>query len=152
MALTKPLPDAKLPLWIGGQSPAQYYVEYWLQLDAQVRGNSNLSGTFETLGELAGINLQLASYVLVLTDKGKTIEMNVAGANTLTIPPNSSVAFPIKAYLNLAQVGAGQTTITPGVGVAIHARNGLKTAGQWALATFYQRATDEWIAAGDLTP
>lgn len=152
MALTKPLPDAKLPLSIGGQLPAQYYIEYWLQLDAQVRGNSNLSGSFEILGELAGINLQLASYVLVLTDKGKTIEMNVAGANTLTIPPNSSVAFPIKSYLNLAQVGAGQTTIAPGAGVTIHARNGLKTAGQWALVTFYQRAIDEWICGGDLTP
>ena len=38
-----------------------------------------------------------ASYVLLATDINKIIEMSAAGANTLTVPPNSAVAFPIGA-------------------------------------------------------
>lgn len=105
----------------------------------------------ETLGQVAGINTQTASYTLVLADEGKVIEMNVAGANTLTVPPNASVAFPVNTWINFSQVGAGQTTLTPGAGVTLNARIGLKTAGQWALGTMYQRATNVWVCGGDLS-
>jgi hypothetical protein len=96
------------------------------------------------------INLRTASYVLALTDKGKTIEMDVASANTLTVPPNSSVALPIGTYINVIQIGAGQTTITPGSGVTLrnHSDDGLKTKGQWGALTLYKRGTDEWVVIG----
>lgn len=158
MATKPPLPDAKLPLWRGGQPPETYYALYLAWLDGFLTG-SNVPLTqgaadalYEALGQFAGINTQTASYVLVLGDKGKTVEMNVAGANTLTFPPHSSVAFPVKSYVNIVQVGAGQTTLTPGAGVTLRARIGLKLSGQWAMATAYQRATDEWVCGGALTP
>jgi len=98
-----------------------------------------------------GINTQTgASYTLVFADRGKTIEMNNAGANILTIPPNASVAFAIGAFINVTQYGAGQTTLTPGSGVTIRSELGLKTAGQYAMATLYKRDTNEWVAGGDL--
>jgi hypothetical protein len=78
--------------------------------------------------------------------------MNVASANTLTIPPNSSVAFPTSTVINFVQYGAGQTTVTAGVGVTIRNRNGLKTAGQYAMGTLYKRGTDEWVLGGDTAP
>lgn len=99
----------------------------------------------------ADLNTQTASYVLVIGDANKTVEMNVGTANTLTIPPNSSVAFPVSTVINFTQMGAGQTTITPGVGVTIRNRNGLKTAGQYAMGTLYKRGTDEWVCGGDMT-
>lgn len=105
----------------------------------------------ERLGVARGVNTQTGSYVAVLADAGQTVEMNVGSANTFTIPPNSSVAFPVGTYINVSQYGAGITTITPGVGVTIRNRSGLSTAGQYALATLYKRATDEWVAGGDLT-
>ena len=43
---------------------------------------------------LSAANVQTASYTLVAADAGKAVEMDVASANTLTVPPNSSVAFP----------------------------------------------------------
>jgi len=105
----------------------------------------------ETLGTVRGLNTQTTSYTAVLTDAGKVVEINNASANTFTIPPNSSVAFPIGTYINIAQYGAGATTITPGVGVTIRNRAGLKLGGQYGIATLYKRSTDEWVAAGDLT-
>ena len=56
-------------------------------------------------------NTQTASYTLVLGDAAKAIEMNVASANNLTVPPDSSVAFPVGTVLEVLQYGAGQTTI-----------------------------------------
>ena len=40
-------------------------------------------------------NRQTSSYTLVLTDQSKIVEMNVGSANNLTVPLNSSQAFPI---------------------------------------------------------
>lgn len=98
------------------------------------------------------INTQTASYIAVLGDAGKTVEMNVASGNTFTIPPNSSVAFPVGTYLNVVQYGAGQVTITPGSGVTIRSAGAaLKTRSTYSTATIYKRATDEWVASGDLT-
>jgi hypothetical protein len=105
----------------------------------------------ETLGQLTAINTQTASYTLVLTDKGKTVEMNVGSANNLTVPPNADVAFPTNSYINATQLGAGQTTLVAGSGVTLRSRNGLKLAGQYAVATLYKRGTNEWVCGGDLT-
>lgn len=96
-------------------------------------------------------NPQTGSYTGVLSDAGKTIRMNVASANNLTIPANASVAYPVDTYLNVEQYGAGQTTLVPDTGVTIRSRNGLKLGGQYAMATLHKIGTNEWMAGGDLT-
>jgi hypothetical protein len=97
------------------------------------------------------INTQISSYILVLTDANKMVEMNVATANNLTIPLDSSVAFPIGTQIIVSQLGAGQTTFVAALGVTIRQRQTFtKTAGQYALATLIKRNTDEWILGGDL--
>lgn len=96
-------------------------------------------------------NTQAASYTAVLADAGRLVEMNVAAANTLTVPPNSTEAFPVGTVIGFRQYGAGQVTVTPGAGVTIRSSGGkLKTAAQYAEGTLTKRATDEWVAAGDL--
>ena len=99
------------------------------------------------------VNVQTTSaYTLLLSDQNKVIETNNASANTLTVPPNSSVAFPIGAIVYVTQLGAGQTTITPGSGVTLRQwQFKFKTAGQYARASMYQRAVNEWVLSGDLT-
>lgn len=97
------------------------------------------------------LNVRTSSYTLVLADAGKIVEMNVAGANILTVPPNSSVAFPIGTIIGVDQLGAGQTTITPGSGVTIRSAGGLvKIKGQYSSVSLRKRATDEWVLVGDL--
>ena len=79
------------------------------------------------------------------------IEMNVASANTLTIPANSSVAFDIGTQIMILQTGAGQTTITPDTGVTIYSKNSeFKLDAQWSSAVIIKRDADTWVALGDL--
>jgi hypothetical protein len=96
-------------------------------------------------------NTRTASYTLVLSDSGKLVEMNVSGANTLTVPPNSSVAFPTGTTIGIRQYGAGTTTIVAGSGVTIRSRGSLLAlAGRYTEAVLTKRATDEWVLVGDL--
>lgn len=98
-------------------------------------------------------NTQTASYTLVAGDALKTVEMNVATANNLTVPPNSSVAFPVGTIVYVRQYGAGQTTVVAGAGVTIRSRGAaLKLAGQYGEAMLTKRASDEWVLSGDITP
>jgi hypothetical protein len=96
-------------------------------------------------------NAQSASYTLVLSDRDKIVEINNASANTLTIPLNSSVAYPVGSQIQILQTGAGQTTLTPTGGVTLNGTPGLKLRTQWSSATLIKRATDTWIAIGDLS-
>lgn len=91
------------------------------------------------------------SYTLVLADAGKVVERSNASANTLTVPPNSSVAFPVGTVISWSQEGAGLTTIVQGSGVTITSRGGLlASAGQYAEGTLRKRATDSWRLTGDI--
>lgn len=89
------------------------------------------------------------TYTLALSDAGKAVEMNNAAANTVTVPPNSTAAFPVGTVIEIYQVGAGQTTIVAGAGVSIPYSK-KKLAGQYSVASLRKRATDEWVLAGDL--
>jgi hypothetical protein len=106
----------------------------------------------ETLGMLAGVNTQTANYTLALTDIGKVVEMNVASGNSLVVPANGTVAFAVGSRVDLSQIGAGQTTIVQDTGVTVRQRESkLKLAGQYAGASLYKRATNEWLVFGDLS-
>jgi hypothetical protein len=97
------------------------------------------------------INPQSASYTLVLADKDKMVEMGNASANNLTVPLNSSVAYPIGTKITVVQTLAGQTTIAPTGGVTINGTPGLKLRAQWSAVTLVKRAENTWVAFGDLT-
>lgn len=91
------------------------------------------------------------SYTLVLSDATKSVTMNNAASNTLTIPPSSSVNFPIGTQIVIAQLGAGQTTIAAGAGVTLRSYNNqLKLIGQYGVASCLKIASDTWLVAGNL--
>lgn len=102
-------------------------------------------------GNLA-FNTQIASYTLVLSDAGINIVMNSGSANSLTVPPNSSVPFAIGTQILIAQLGAGQTTVIAGSGVTIYSNgNKLKLSGQYAEAALIKYSTDTWFLSGNLS-
>ena len=101
---------------------------------------------------MIAINAQTATYTAVLTDDGKLITMSVATGNNFTVPPNSSVAFGIGTQLNIAQLGAGQTTIVAGSGVTLNSAGAkLKLKEQYALATCVKTDTNTWFVVGNLS-
>jgi hypothetical protein len=93
-----------------------------------------------------------ASTTAVLADDGKLVTMSNASANTFTVPPNSSVAFGIGTQINIAQLGAGATTIVAGAGVTLNSAGAkLKLSAQYAVATCVKTDTNEWFVVGNLS-
>lgn len=92
-----------------------------------------------------------SSYTLVLSDWGKIIEMQNGGPNTVNIPTNASVPFPIGTEIQVIQNNSGQTTIA-GAGVTLRSKSSfLKIANQFTGVTLVKRATDEWYVIGNLS-
>lgn len=103
-----------------------------------------------------GINTQTGTtYTTVLDDNGKLVTLSNASGITLTIPPNSSVAYPVGAQLNLAQLGAGQVTFAGGSGVTIVSTGATASAPklrtQYSTATAVQTSADNWLVMGDIS-
>ena len=100
-------------------------------------------------------NARTASYTLALADKDKLVEVSNASANTVTIPTNTSVAFPIGTQVNILQTGAGQTTISGTSGVTVNSTGATtaspKLRAQWSSATAVKRDTDSWVVIGDIS-
>jgi len=92
------------------------------------------------------------SYTLSdLAERDDLIEVNSAYGCTITIPTNSSVAYPVGTSIDVLQTGAGQVTIAGDSGVTVNGTPGLKLRTQWSSATLFKRATDSWVVLGDLT-
>ena len=86
------------------------------------------------------------SYTLVLTDSGKQVTMTNVAASTLTVPPNSSVAFATGVRVQVIQLGAGAVTLTAGAGVTINSLATSFEMAQYQVATLIKIATDTWVA------
>lgn len=130
-------------------------------------GGSNLqiqynnSGSFggytapQAVGYLnsAAVNAQTnTTYTPVIGDANLIVTMNNAAAQTLTMPPNASVAFSVGTTLTVEQLGAGVTSIVPGAGVTFCSlQYGCSTSQTYAMAGAYdlfqlkQTATNSWL-------
>jgi hypothetical protein len=86
-----------------------------------------------------------------LTLRDNLIEISSASGTTLTIPLNSTTAFPIGTSIDILQTNTGQVTIAGAVGVTVNSTPGLKLRGQWSSATLFKRAENTWVVMGDLS-
>lgn len=109
-------------------------------------------------GDIAGMGPDVvevtASETLALTRGGKFLSANHATvAITITVPPNSSVAFPVGTEVHVRQTGAAGVTIAAGVGVTVNqpASQTKVLAEQYAVVTLKKIATDTWALFGMLT-
>ena len=118
--------------------------------DEAVLLDSNTSINDLVNTKVVGINAQTGTtYTLVLTDAGKLVRCNNANAITLTVPKNSSVAFPTGAVISIEQQGAGVVTVTPvDTDVTINAFGGRKTGGQYAAVQIVKVDTNVWTLYG----
>lgn len=103
-----------------------------------------------------GINTQTGTtYTTVLDDNGKLVTLSNASAIAVTIPLNSSVAYPVGAQLNFAQLGAGQVTVSGAGGVTVVSTGATASApkarAQYSTLTAVQTSTDNWLVMGDIS-
>jgi len=104
------------------------------------------------------LNVQSAernvSFTLALTDTNSFIPINFTSSNqTLTIPSDSSVNFPIGTQIIIQQTGVspnGVVSIRGATGVTVQSLNNqLSTSGQYATVTLLKRAANTWTLAGN---
>lgn len=94
----------------------------------------------------------VTTYTLVPGDNYRSKHFTCPGAATLVVAPHSTQACSVGHRTRVSQKGAGQITITPGVGVTIHsADSALKSRVQFSVFELEQIATDEWNVLGDVT-
>ena len=108
------------------------------------------------LSDLATNAQSGGTYTLVLSDKGKLIELSNGSANALTIPLNATAAFPIGSQITVLQTGSGTSQINVAAGVTLNCTpqgtaNVSKFRAQWSSITLIKRAENTWVAVGDIT-
>lgn len=98
------------------------------------------------------INAQTGTtYTFVAADAGKLVTSSNGSAQTITIPPNSSVAFAIGTQIMVQNIGSANATLAQGSGVTIQSKDSNKEIdGQFAAATCIKTATDTWSLIGAL--
>jgi hypothetical protein len=94
------------------------------------------------------IAAKTSAYTFLSGDENKIIELN--GTFTVTIPPDSTLNFPIGTYINILQIASGTITIAGGIGVTVNGAPGLKLNSQWSGASIVKRSSNTWVAVGDL--
>src|SRR5271157_83843 len=118
---------------------------------ATAQSNAEVFTTSSIAALATTVNTQNTSYVAALTDNTNVVVMNVGSACTFTVPPNSSVAFPVGSVLTVIQEGTGQVTLTAGAGVTINNPSSLTTRTRYSTVSLTQVSANVWVAAGDLT-
>jgi hypothetical protein len=103
------------------------------------------------VGQAVDLDRKTADYTLVLADAGKVIEINSGSSENVTIPPNSSVAFPLGTQVVVVRLGAGAVVVTEGSGVTTRSdgdKNKIKS--QYSSCVLIKHETDEWYILGNL--
>jgi hypothetical protein len=122
---------------------------------AQTLTNKTLTSPLINLGINANTS---TTYTFVLADNGKLVTSNNASAQTLSIPTNASVAYPVGTQINVAWItGAGQPTIqavTSGT-TTVLSTGATSTAPKLrvvnSVASCVKIATDIWLVTGDIS-
>ena len=92
-----------------------------------------------------------ATYTLVLADDGKHVYLNTGSTNTVTVPTNASVAFPIGTVVTVVNGNSGVCTIsgpTTGLQLANGAAATTRSIATKGMATMIKVATDLWYVSG----
>lgn len=94
------------------------------------------------------INAQTDNYTLVTSDAGKFVTLSKLTAVTLTV--DGSLNLTAGQRIDIAQLGAGQVTVTPS-GATVYATPGLLLRTQYSTATLICLSTDTYLLVGDLS-
>ena len=106
-------------------------------------------GGLVTFNKQAGSGSQ--NYDLTLSDIGQSITFDSTGTWTVTIPPNSSIAFPIGSEIDVFRINTGSVTFVPGAGVTLNSKNTSRSiAARYSGASLFKFDTNTWLLVGDL--
>jgi hypothetical protein len=73
------------------------------------------------------------------------------GTISVTIPANSSVAFPTGTHIDIARLGNAAVTVAGAAGVTVNATPGNNLRARYSSGTAILYAGDTWLVVGDLS-
>ena len=113
----------------------------------QTQLNTKQSANYTNINAETG-----TTYTFVIADDDEYTTLTNASAITVTIPPNSSVAFPVGATIDCEQAGAGAVTFSTADGVVTLEAFDSDTvsAGAGAVFTLIKKAENTWRLTGNL--
>jgi hypothetical protein len=92
-----------------------------------------------------------ANHILERSDAALLMEFDAVADLTLTVPPNSSVAFPVGVMIPVRRRGTGNVTFVAGSGVTIEAPGAFsKISTRYGMAMLIKRGTNLWALEGRL--
>ena len=94
-----------------------------------------------TLTALRLENVKTSNYTLALEDRDKVVAFTGAGAQTVTVPTDSAVNFPIGSVVYIARIAAGNVEILAASGVTVSKLGFLGPNEEIALR---KRAANNW--------
>lgn len=101
--------------------------------------------------QFSAITSLSTSTTLALSHAQKLLRCTSSSNRTITVPPNSSVEFPVGTEIEIVQFGTGTVTIAAGSNVTIRSKDSkLAIDGQYAGATLKKIDTNEWLLIGAL--
>ncbi len=149
-----PVAVAGMLLHMEYDSASQVQIAFDYNSEAMWKRNKVTStwGPWRSLtGQVASRDVAGTTDTSVLGDMGAWIRSTGASATTFTIPPNSSVAYPVGSTIYYEQGGAGQLSIAAGAGVTLNSDTSKKKiAAQYGTAMARKTATDTWTLSGNL--
>jgi hypothetical protein len=97
-----------------------------------------------------GINAQTGTtFTPALTDASKLVTMTNAAAQTITLPSNTAVAFPIGTQIDFVGLGVGLFTIVAGSGAtAVGLITPFKQRARYGVVSAVKISTDGWLVLG----
>lgn len=106
---------------------------------------------FNTRGKYVGINAQTGTtYAPTLSDVGKLVTLNNAGAITVTMPSDATTAFAVGDQIDFVGLGAGKATFSAGGSATVYSTPTATTRTQYSAVTAIKIAANTWLIVGDL--
>lgn len=115
------------------------------------------SARLQDTNQMSSINAQTGTtYTFVLGDAGGLVTSSNTSAQTVSIPTNASVAFPVGTRIMVAQLNTAQATVSAansGTTTVVSAGATVaapKTSARYAVVEAIKTATDTWIVGGQV--
>jgi len=97
------------------------------------------------INSLVTENIKTSSHTLSLNDRDRVVAMNNTSGETVTVPNDSVVNFPIGSIVYINRINSGSVTLAAGNGVTLRGLLSSQLSSLQELG-LRKRAANDWIA------
>ena len=83
-------------------------------------------------------------------DAGRLVTVSSSSSASITVPGDSSAAFPVGTHVDIARLGVGAVNAVAATGVTVSATPGLSLRDRYSTGTLIKLAGNSWLLVGDL--